>query len=54
MTQSAVDAFFGHTRDDSEPLNNATYGKYATLAAIMGRTAIDERRVVTWDEVDLG
>ena len=25
MTQSAVDAFFGHVRDNSEPLNNATY-----------------------------
>ncbi len=53
MTQRAVDAFFGHIRDDSEPLNNATYGKYATLAAIMGRKAIDEQRFVTWDEVDL-
>ena len=53
MTQSAVDAFFGHVRDNSEPLNNATYGKYATLAAIMGRKAIDEKRFVTWDEVDL-
>ncbi len=54
MTQDAVDGFFTHARDNTEPLNNATYGKYATLAAIMGRTAIDEGRVVTWDEVDLG
>jgi hypothetical protein len=53
MTQNAVDAFFGHVRDGSEPLNNATWGKYATLAAIMGRKAIDEKRFVTWDEVDL-
>ncbi len=54
MTQSAIDAFFGHIRDSTEPLNNAAYGKYATLAAIMGRTAMEEKRVVTWDEVDLG
>ena len=36
------------------PLNNASYGRYATLAAIMARTAMEEKRVVTWDEVDLG
>jgi len=53
MTQNAVDAFFEHVRESSEPLNNATYGKYANLAAIMGRMAIDEKRFVTWDEVDL-
>ena len=53
MTQSAVDAFFGHVRDDTEPLNNATYGKYATLTGILGRTAIEEKRRVEWSEVDL-
>ncbi len=51
MTQSAVDAFFGHVRDNSEPLNNATYGMYATLTAIMGRIAMDEKRIVEWDDV---
>lgn len=54
MSQSSVDGFFSHARNSTEPLNNAMYGKYATLAAIMGRTAIDEKRIVTWDEVDLG
>ena len=54
MTQLAIDAFFGHVRDSSVPLNNASYGRYATLAAIMARTAMEEKRVVTWDEVDLG
>ena len=54
MTQNAVDGFFSHARANTEPLNNATYGKYATLAAIMGRMAIDEGRVVSWEEVDLG
>ncbi len=53
MTQNAVDAFYQHVRDNTEPLNNATYGKYATLMAIMGRMAIEEERIVTWDEVDL-
>ena len=53
MTLRAVKAFFQHARDNTEPLNNATYGKYATLMAIMGRTAIDEKRAVTWDEVDI-
>ena len=53
MTQSAVDAFFTHLRDNTEPLNNATYGKYATLMAIMGRMSIEEKRLVRWDEVDV-
>ena len=51
MSLRAIKAFFQHARDNSEPLNNATYGRYATLMAIMGRTAIEEKRAVTWDEV---
>ena len=51
MNQRAVDAFFRHVRDNSEPLNNAEWGRRATLAAIMGRTAIEEQRIVRWDEV---
>ena len=53
MSLRAIKAFFQHARDNSEPLNNATYGRYATLMAIMGRTAIEEKRAVTWDEVDV-
>ncbi|MEZ5363391.1 MAG: Gfo/Idh/MocA family oxidoreductase [Bryobacterales bacterium] len=53
MNQLAMNAFFEHVRARTEPLNNALYGKYATLAAIMGRKAIDEKRFVTWEEVDL-
>ena len=53
MTQSAVDAFFGHVRDNSEPLNNAENGKHATLMAIMGRRSMELKRAVSWDEVDL-
>lgn len=52
MTQSAVDAFFDHVREGTEPLNNALGGKHATLMAIMGRMAIEEKRLVRWDEVD--
>lgn len=52
MTQAAVDAFFRHVRDDTEPLNNALSGKHTTLMAIMGRMAIEEKRMVRWDEVD--
>ena len=52
-TRLAMAAFLRHVRERSEPLNNATYGKYATLAAVMGRKAIDEGRIVAWDEVDL-
>ena len=55
MTLRAVKAFFQHARDsdNTEPFNNAAYGKYATLMAIMGRTAIDEERAVTWDEAGI-
>jgi len=54
MNQRAVDAFFQYTRDNKEPLNNAEWGRRATLAAIMGRTAIEEQRIVRWDEVAAG
>ncbi|MBI1355254.1 MAG: hypothetical protein GC160_12975 [Acidobacteria bacterium] len=53
MTQNAVDAFYQHVRESSEPLNNVTYGMYATLMALMGKKAIEEERIVTWDEVAL-
>lgn len=52
MTQLAVNGFFESVRENKEPLNNALWGKYATLTAIMGRTAIEEGRTVTWEEVD--
>lgn len=49
----SLEAFFGHVRERSEPLNNADSGRDATLTAIMGRTAIEERRAVEWREVAL-
>ena len=51
MNQRAVDAFMKHVRASSEPLNNAEWGRMATLGAIMGRTAIEEQRIVRWDEL---
>ena len=51
MNQRAIDAFFRSLRDNKEPLNNAEWGRMATLGAIMGRTSIEEQRVVRWDEV---
>lgn len=51
MNQRAVDAFMKHVRTGSEPLNNAEWGRMATLGAIMGRTAIEEQRIVRWDEL---
>ena len=35
------------------PLNNAESARISTLTAMMGRKSIYERRVVTWDEVDV-
>jgi hypothetical protein len=53
MNQRAVDGFFESARGNKEPASNAEGGKYATLSAIMGRTAIEQKRVVKWEEVDL-
>jgi len=50
-TQRSLDAFFQFARDNQEPLNNAHWGRLATLTAIMGRTAIEQKRVVKWEEV---
>ena len=38
------DAFFESIREDKEPLNNANWGRLATLTGIMGRTAVEEKR----------
>ena len=52
-TQAAIQAFAQAVREDSEPLCNVDAGRAATLMAILGRTALHERRVVEWDEVAL-
>jgi len=50
-TQRSVDSFFKCIRDSEEPLNNADWGRLATLSCIMGRIAVEEKRVVKWSEV---
>ncbi len=50
-TAAAIQHFAKSIREDKEPLCNVDAGRVATLMAILGRTAIHERRVVEWDEV---
>ncbi len=50
-TAAAIQHFAKSIREDTEPLCNVDAGRVATLMAILGRTAIHERRVVEWDEV---
>ena len=49
----SVKAFIDNARGHKTPLNNADSGRISTLTAMMGRKSIYERRVVTWDEVDV-
>jgi predicted dehydrogenase len=44
-------AFFDNARHRKTPLNNADSAELSTLVALMGRKAIYEKRVVTWDEM---
>ncbi len=50
-TEAAIQSFAKSIREDREPLANVDAGRAATLMAILGRTAIHERRVVDWAEV---
>lgn len=50
-TAAAIQHFARSIREDKEPLSNVDAGRAATLMAILGRTAIHERRVVEWSEV---
>jgi hypothetical protein len=36
-----------------KPLNNADSARISTLTAMLGRKSIYERRVITWEEVDV-
>ncbi|HYP14310.1 MAG TPA: Gfo/Idh/MocA family oxidoreductase [Bryobacteraceae bacterium] len=47
-------AFFDNARGRQTPLNNAESASISTMVAILGRTAIREKRIVTWDEVAKG
>jgi myo-inositol 2-dehydrogenase/D-chiro-inositol 1-dehydrogenase len=53
MNYRSVAEFFENARGRRQPLNDAEAGRIATLTGILGRTAIYERRVVEWREVDL-
>lgn len=50
-TRASLEAFFLNARDKRTPLNNIDSGRVSTLTAILGRTAIHEKRIVSWSEV---
>jgi predicted dehydrogenase len=50
---ASLAAFLENARGKKTPLNNADSGRLATLVAMMGRKAIYEKRVVTWEEMAL-
>jgi len=50
-TEIAIQSFAKCVREDKEPLANVDAGRNATLMAILGRTAIHERRAAEWKEV---
>jgi predicted dehydrogenase len=52
-SELAIQSFAKCIRQDKEPLSNVDAGRNATLMAILGRTAIHERRVAEWKELDL-
>lgn len=52
-TELAIQSLARSIREDQEPLANVDAGRRATLMAILGRTAIYERRAVEWKEVAL-
>lgn len=52
-TYLSLEAFIGNARGRKTPLNNADTARISTLAAMMGRKSIYERRLVAWDEVDV-
>lgn len=49
--QRAVDDFFRCARTGEKPFCDAATGRIAALTALLGRKAIYEQRVVTWDEL---
>ena len=50
-TYLSLVAFFDNSRGRKQPLNDAASARRSNLMAILGRTAIYERRVVSWEEV---
>ena len=52
-TYLSLEAFIDNARGKKKPLNHADSARVSTLTAMMGRKSIYERRVVTWEEVDV-
>jgi myo-inositol 2-dehydrogenase/D-chiro-inositol 1-dehydrogenase len=52
-TYLSLAAFIDNARNKTKPLNNAESARISTLTAMMGRKAIYEKRIVTWEEVNV-
>jgi myo-inositol 2-dehydrogenase / D-chiro-inositol 1-dehydrogenase len=47
----SMQSFIENARSGKKPLNDAANAKLSTLVGILGRKAIHEKRIVTWDEI---
>jgi myo-inositol 2-dehydrogenase / D-chiro-inositol 1-dehydrogenase len=47
----SMQSFIENARSGKKPLNDAANAKLSTLVGILGRKAIHEKRIVTWDEL---
>ena len=47
----SMQSFIENARSNKKPLNDAANAKLSTLVGILGRKAIHEKRIVTWDEL---
>ena len=52
-TYQSLASFIENARGKKKPLNDAESARISTLTAMMGRKSIYERRVVTWEEVNV-
>ena len=52
-TYLSLAAFIDNARGRKTPLNNAESAQRSTLMAMMGRKAIYEKRIVTWEEMQV-
>jgi predicted dehydrogenase len=52
-TYQSLAAFIDNVRSHKLPLNDMESARRSTLVAMMGRKAIYEKRIVTWEEVDV-
>lgn len=52
-TYLSLEAFISNARGKKKPLNNAESARLSTLVAMMGRKSIYEKRIVTWEEMNV-